>query len=116
MQDLLWVPKTPKHVIFSGRPCEIWTIHERPNIPTPTWSWLDYPGTIVTGESHTGPGPRIPTATPNTYESKSFRPLAMLCQMKMLPERISPYTIFNKAVLEIRCLLILIYQQMQYAN
>ncbi|RBR13468.1 uncharacterized protein FIESC28_08168 [Fusarium coffeatum] len=75
-------------------------------MPTPTWSWLYYPGSIVTGESYTGPGPRIPTDTPNTYESKSFRPLAMLCRAKMFAEGISPYAIFDKAVLEIRCLLI----------
>ncbi|KAH7191702.1 uncharacterized protein B0J16DRAFT_353402 [Fusarium flagelliforme] len=104
MEDLFWTPKTEEDILCDDFDAGIYKTHKRSAIATSSWSWLDYPGSIIAG--HNVGGPRIPLGAPETFESDIFRPLSMLCRTRMLPLAIDPIAAFDKAVLEIRCLLI----------
>ncbi|CAG7557781.1 unnamed protein product [Fusarium equiseti] len=104
MEDLFWTPKTEEDILCDDFDVGIYTTHRRSAIATPSWSWLDHPGSIIAG--HNVGGPRIPLGAPETFESDTFRPLSMLCRTRISPLAIDPIAAFDKAVLEIRCLLI----------
>ncbi|KAF5000555.1 hypothetical protein FGRMN_1722 [Fusarium graminum] len=106
MQDLLWTPKSALKAFMVDWDPGIHTLHKKTSLATPSWSWLDHPGSVVSGAVNAGRGPRISIATPQTYESNEYRPLAMLRQTNTVPEGASPYASFDKAILKIRGLLI----------
>ncbi|KAF5690083.1 hypothetical protein FCIRC_1038 [Fusarium circinatum] len=72
----------------------------------PSWSWLAFSGSVESGLTHYGHGPKIPMANPNSFYSFEYQPLALLSQAVLIPLESDPFISFERAILKIRCLLL----------
>jgi hypothetical protein len=104
MQDLLWEPARGPN--SKRRSEDDATIKTKSTMVRPSWSWLGYPGSVISGFSCCGRGPKISITDPNSFESDDLWPSAMLSQTVVTPPGSDPFTSFERAVLKIRCLLL----------
>ncbi|EYB27945.1 hypothetical protein FG05_04633 [Fusarium graminearum] len=102
MQDLLWEPATGPD---SKQRVEDTSDSTTRRMPRPSWSWLAFPGSVMSGRMIRR-GPKISLAAPNSYQSKELKPLALLSQTIVTPPESDHFASFDRAVLKIRGLLL----------
>ncbi|KAF5235686.1 hypothetical protein FAUST_6917 [Fusarium austroamericanum] len=103
MQDLLWEPATGPD--SKQRVEEDTSDSTTRRMPRPSWSWLAFPGSVMSGRMIRR-GPKISLTAPNSYQSKELKPLALLSQTIVTPPWSDPFASFDRAVLGIRGLLL----------
>ncbi|KAK6713105.1 hypothetical protein SNK05_007559 [Fusarium graminearum] len=102
MQDLLWEPATGPD---SKQRVEDTSDSTTRRMPRPSWSWLAFPGSVMSGRMIRR-GPKISLTAPNSYQSKELKPLALLSQTIVTPPESDHFASFDRAVLKIRGLLL----------
>ncbi|KAF5625337.1 uncharacterized protein FTJAE_10056 [Fusarium tjaetaba] len=98
MNGLLWKPGKKRSRSLNLKAKELTMV-------PPSWSWLAFPGSVKTGAGFGEEGPIISMSTPNSFESDTYWPLALLSQAIVIPSTSDPFSSFERAILKIRCLL-----------
>ncbi|RGP81005.1 hypothetical protein FLONG3_794 [Fusarium longipes] len=105
-QDLLWEPARGPNAKLRPDSNQGNAVKSKSTMVKPSWSWLGFSGAVTPGYIFGGKVPRISIATPNSFESDKYRPVALLSGTVVTPTDSDHFSFFDRAILKIRCLLI----------
>ncbi|KAF5008988.1 hypothetical protein FDECE_4762 [Fusarium decemcellulare] len=108
IKDLFWAPRITRDSTYQFKPGdkEAHRSQSKPGFKAPSWSWLDFSGPVDPEPMGDANRSELSTTTINSFQSKDYRPLAMLTGYIISPPGSDPFVSFDRAVLNLRCLLI----------
>ncbi|KAF4465906.1 hypothetical protein FALBO_7243 [Fusarium albosuccineum] len=105
MKDLFWAPHIPRHstseLKLGDEEADLSQL--KPGYTAPSWSWLDFPGSIDTEPIPNANRAELSTRI-NSFQSQNCRPLATLAGYIITPPGSDPFVSLDRAILKIRCL------------
>ncbi|KAJ3535803.1 hypothetical protein NM208_g6982 [Fusarium decemcellulare] len=107
MKDIFWAPHIPRHwtseLKLGDEEADLSQL--KPRYTAPSWSWLDFPGSIDTEPIPNANRAELSTRI-NSFQSQNCRPLATLAGYIITPPGSDPFVSLDRAILNIRCLLV----------